>query len=52
MFYDIDGQINNLYNMHSRQSSLKGKAAVDMSDADLDLIRDRIGLLREKLEST
>jgi len=49
MFYDIDGQINNLYSMHTRTNN--SSAAKDMSDNDLELIRERIGLLRDKAKS-
>ena len=37
-FYDIDGQINNLYNMHSRTSDNNR----EMSESDIELVRDRI----------
>ena len=51
MYYEIDGQINNLYSMHSRQSNQSGKAAADMTDNDVEMIRERIELLRIKHES-
>lgn len=52
MFYDLGGQINNLYNMHARTSVTNNNSAVkDMSENDVELIRERIGLLKDKVES-
>ena len=53
MFYDIDGQINNLYSMHTRASQqvYNSSAVKDMSNNDLELIRERIVLLRDKGEA-
>ena len=53
MYYDIDGQINNLYNMHSRSvgslNSSGNQRVREMSQSDLELIRDRISLLKDKI---
>jgi len=53
MFYDIDGQINNLYSMHTRTSQqiCTSSSLKDMSANDLELIKERIVLLRDKGES-
>lgn len=53
MFYDIDGQINNLYSMHTRTATSTNSNATcrEMSDSDLDLIRERISVLKEKTET-
>ena len=48
LFYDIDGQINNLYNMHARQRS--GSHHVnEMKESDIQVIRERINLLKDKV---
>ena len=52
MFYDIEGQINNLYNMHTRSTgSSNSKSTRDMSKDDYELIADRINILKEKAET-
>ena len=53
MFYEIDGQINNLYSMHARASASlnasNSTAVREMSDSDVELIRERTALLGDKL---
>lgn len=52
MFYDIEAQINNLYNMHTRSAgSSNSNSTGDMSRDDYELIRDRINILKEKAET-
>jgi len=48
LYYDIDGQINNLYNLHSR-SRAANQQHRDMNEADIDLIRARITQLKDKI---
>ena len=55
MYYDIDGQINNLYSMHTRSvgsfnQSGGNQRVREMSQSDLELIRDRVGLLKDKIQ--
>ena len=55
MFYDIDGQINNLYSMHTRAAasshSHSTQGVKEMTSSDVELVRDRIALLKDKTES-
>ena len=57
MFYDIDGQINNLYSMHGKSlgnasMSKPGQSNYrDIKDSDIELIRERMGLLQQKAET-
>ena len=50
LYYEIDGQINNLYNMHSRAGASNPQAR-DMSNGDVELVRERISLLKDKTEA-
>lgn len=53
MFYDIDGRINDLYNMHSPVgfSPNETKNARVMTDNDIAQVKDRIAQLRDKTQS-
>ena len=48
LFYEIDGQINNLYNMHARQRSGSHQVK-EMTEDDIELIKQRIGVLKDKV---
>ena len=45
MFYDIDGRINDLYNMQSPSTELTGsnrQTVREMTSNDIEQVRDRI----------
>ena len=51
MYFDLDGQINNIYNMYVRDSSqldVDGNKVKEVTQSDIETIRGRIDLLSDK----